>query len=130
MWKYEGRRTLDHYLRRRDCVPALADALGIPETAVVPTVMKQVLEGIAVRRRTLNSPSRRHCRCCHSETSYECSTCSTCSPCAWKAVSSPVSFLCAACCAVMRCADCHPFSKHSLSTLTTALLVPGAAVSC
>ena len=50
MWRYEGRRTLDYYLRRRDCVPALADALGVPEAAVVPTVMKQVLEGIAVRR--------------------------------------------------------------------------------
>ena len=48
MWKYEGRSTLDHFLRRRDCVPALADALGIEQAAVVPTVMKQVLEGIAV----------------------------------------------------------------------------------
>ena len=49
MWKYEGRQTLDHYLRRRDCVPALADALGIEQAAVVPTVMQQVLQGIAVR---------------------------------------------------------------------------------
>ena len=57
MWKYEGRRTLDYYLRRRDCVAALADALGIPDAAVVPTVMQQILEGIAVRRQLSTFPS-------------------------------------------------------------------------
>ncbi len=71
MWKYEGRRTLDYYLRRRDCVAALADALGIQDAAVVPTVMQQILEGIAVRRQFLcrqsGYPSGR--------TAHQCSTC-------------------------------------------------------
>lgn len=49
MWRYEGRQTLDYYLKRRDCSAALAEALGVDEPAVVPTVMAQVLTGVSVR---------------------------------------------------------------------------------
>lgn len=48
MWRYQGSRTLGYYLRRRDCIDALAEDLGIQQKAVVATVFKQVLEGITV----------------------------------------------------------------------------------
>ena len=48
VWKYEGCRTLSYYLKRRDCVQALAKDLAVPEQAVVATVMKQILECLAV----------------------------------------------------------------------------------
>ncbi|KAG1670665.1 hypothetical protein FOA52_010940 [Chlamydomonas sp. UWO 241] len=45
-WKYEGSRTLDYYLRRRDTHRALANDLEVPLDAVVPTVMKQVFSSL------------------------------------------------------------------------------------
>lgn len=48
MWRYQGSRTLAYYLRRRDCIAALAEDLAIEQEAVVATVFKQVLESIAV----------------------------------------------------------------------------------
>ena len=48
MWRYQGSKTLAYYLRRRDCIAALAEDLGVQEEAVIATVFKQVLEGIAV----------------------------------------------------------------------------------
>ena len=48
MWKYEGQRTLSYYLKRRDCLDVLSEDLGVDKSAVVATVMKQILEGIAV----------------------------------------------------------------------------------
>lgn len=48
MWRYEGRQTLEYYLKRRDCNAALAEALGVEAQAVVPTVMAHVLTGVSV----------------------------------------------------------------------------------
>ncbi|KAG2490289.1 hypothetical protein HYH03_011241 [Edaphochlamys debaryana] len=47
VWKYEGSKTLSHYLRRRDTTRALAEDLGVPEGAAVAVVMKHVFEGLA-----------------------------------------------------------------------------------
>lgn len=49
VWRYEGARTLAAYLRRRDCVPALARDLGVPAEAVAATVLRHILEGLTVR---------------------------------------------------------------------------------
>lgn len=49
VWKYEGCRTLSYYLKRRDCLQALAKDLEVPEQAVVATVIKQILECLTVR---------------------------------------------------------------------------------
>ena len=49
MWRYQGHKTLAHYLKRRDCLTALSEDLGVNQSAVVATVMKQLLENIAVR---------------------------------------------------------------------------------
>ena len=49
VWKYEGSKTLAYYLRRRDTIPAIAADLGIPESAVLATVMKQIFESLVVR---------------------------------------------------------------------------------
>lgn len=51
MWRYEGRRTLDYFLKRRDCTAALAESLGVEPAAAVPTVMAHILEGVAVSTR-------------------------------------------------------------------------------
>ncbi len=48
VWQYEGSNTLGGYLRRRDCIAGLAADLGVPEAAVVPTVMTQILENLQV----------------------------------------------------------------------------------
>ena len=48
MWKYEGQKTLSYYLKRRDCLEVLSEDLGVDKSAVVATIMKQILEGIAV----------------------------------------------------------------------------------
>ena len=48
MWRYQGHRTLSHYLKRRDCITALSEDLGVYKSAVVATVMKQLLANIAV----------------------------------------------------------------------------------
>lgn len=48
MWRYEGHKTLSYYLKRRDCIAALAEDLGVDKSAVVATILKQVLEGVAV----------------------------------------------------------------------------------
>jgi hypothetical protein len=42
MWTFEGDRTLAYYLRRRDCLAALAADLGVEEAAAVPTAMRQL----------------------------------------------------------------------------------------
>lgn len=49
VWRYEGARTLAAYLRRRDCVHALARDLGVPAEAVAATVLRHILEGLTVR---------------------------------------------------------------------------------
>lgn len=46
IWDYEGSKTLAYYLSRRDCLSAMASDMGIPESAAVATVMKQLLEGL------------------------------------------------------------------------------------
>lgn len=48
VWKYEGSRTLDYYLRRRDCLRALSKDLQVPEEAVVATIMKQIFMSLEV----------------------------------------------------------------------------------
>lgn len=48
IWKYEGSKTLSYYLKRRDCIPSIAADMGIPEDAVVATVMKQIFENLQV----------------------------------------------------------------------------------
>ena len=48
MWRYEGHRTLSYYLKRRDCIAALSEDMGVDKSAVVATIFKQVLESIAV----------------------------------------------------------------------------------
>ena len=50
LWQYEGSKTLAHYLRRRDCNQRLAEDLGVSDDAVIPTVLKQLFESLAVRR--------------------------------------------------------------------------------
>lgn len=47
MWRYEGHRTLSYYLKRRDCIAALSEDMGVDKSAVVATIVKQVLESIA-----------------------------------------------------------------------------------
>ena len=49
MWRYEGSKTLSYYLRRRDTIRALSLDLEVPESAVVPTVMKHIFDGLSVR---------------------------------------------------------------------------------
>ncbi len=49
VWRYEGARTLAAYLRRRDCVSALARDLGVPADAAAATVLRQILESLAAR---------------------------------------------------------------------------------
>lgn len=48
VWQYEGSNTLGGYLKRRDCIPGLAQDLGVSEAAAVPTVMKQIFENLVV----------------------------------------------------------------------------------
>lgn len=48
VWKYEGCRTLSYYLKRRDCLQVLARDLGVPEKAVVATVINQIFECLTV----------------------------------------------------------------------------------
>lgn len=48
VWRYEGAKTLSAYLRRRDCVSALARDLGVPAEAVAATVLRHILEGLTV----------------------------------------------------------------------------------
>ncbi|KXZ43807.1 hypothetical protein GPECTOR_80g167 [Gonium pectorale] len=47
VWKYEGKNTLSYYINRRDTIRALATDMKVSESAVVPTVMKQIFEGLA-----------------------------------------------------------------------------------
>jgi hypothetical protein len=61
VWRYEGHKTLAYYLRRRDCIQALAEDLGVDEGAVVPTVMKHVFEGLSVGLRVLGVHRVRVC---------------------------------------------------------------------
>lgn len=48
VWNFEGLKTLGHYLRRRDCIGALALDMGVPKNAVVPVVMRQIFEAASV----------------------------------------------------------------------------------
>lgn len=50
VWEYEGAQTLGSFLRRRDCVRALALDLGVAEADAVPAVMRQLLQSLHVRR--------------------------------------------------------------------------------
>ena len=52
-WRFEGGRTLAHYLRRRDCIQRLAEDMDVPQDAVVPTVMRHIFEGLSVRLSSL-----------------------------------------------------------------------------
>lgn len=63
VWRYEGARTLATYLRRRDCVPALARNLGVPAEAVAATVLRHILEGLTVRVASSWLSDIRHCIC-------------------------------------------------------------------
>ena len=47
MWRYEGDRTLAYYLRRRDCLAALASDLGVPEEGALQTAMAQIFSCLA-----------------------------------------------------------------------------------
>ena len=49
MWRYEGVKTLAHYLKRKDCIEQLAADLEVPYDCAVPTVMKQIFECLGVR---------------------------------------------------------------------------------
>jgi hypothetical protein len=49
LWRYQGLKTLGDYLRRKDCIQALAADLQVPEHLAVVTVLKQLLECLAVR---------------------------------------------------------------------------------
>ena len=42
MWAYQGSKTLAYYLKRRDCLEALARDMRVPESAVVPTIMRHI----------------------------------------------------------------------------------------
>ncbi|KAK9814185.1 hypothetical protein WJX72_001933 [[Myrmecia] bisecta] len=46
MWRYEGNRTLAYYLKRRDCLEAIAQDMGIRPEAVCATVLLQLCEGL------------------------------------------------------------------------------------
>lgn len=48
MWKFEGAKTLAHFIRKRDCVEQLAYALDVPYECAVPIVMQHVFECVAV----------------------------------------------------------------------------------
>ena len=48
VWRYEGSKTLAYYLKRRDCIRALAKDLAVPEEAVPATVMKHIFECLTV----------------------------------------------------------------------------------
>lgn len=48
VWRYEGSKTLAYYLKRRDCIRALAKDLAVPEEAVPATIMKHILECLTV----------------------------------------------------------------------------------
>lgn len=48
VWRFEGSKTLAYYLKRRDCIRALSQDLGVPEQAVPATVMKHILECLTV----------------------------------------------------------------------------------
>lgn len=53
VWAYQGNKTLAYYLKRRDCIEALARDLGVPEDVVVPTVMRHIFQCLEVRRTCL-----------------------------------------------------------------------------
>lgn len=47
-WKYEGKKTLNDYLRKgKDCLPSLGRDLGVSEVQVVPIIMSHVLESLS-----------------------------------------------------------------------------------
>jgi hypothetical protein len=49
VWTYQGANTLSHYLKRRDCMRALSEDLGVREDLVVPTVMQHLFQCLEVR---------------------------------------------------------------------------------
>jgi serine/threonine protein kinase len=46
-WAFEGRNDLAYYLKRRDCLAALAEDMDVSEADVVPTVMGQLFACLA-----------------------------------------------------------------------------------
>lgn len=57
LWRYEGLKTLRDYMRRKDCINALAIDLRVPEHVVIPTVISHLLQSVVVRLLPL-SPSQ------------------------------------------------------------------------
>eukprot|EP00191_Tetraselmis_sp_GSL018_P008804 CAMPEP_0177605224 /NCGR_PEP_ID=MMETSP0419_2-20121207/16580_1 /TAXON_ID=582737 /ORGANISM="Tetraselmis sp., Strain GSL018" /LENGTH=433 /DNA_ID=CAMNT_0019099345 /DNA_START=452 /DNA_END=1751 /DNA_ORIENTATION=- len=46
VWKYQGYKTLESYLRQRDFLQRLSYDLEVMEVSVIPTVMKQILDSL------------------------------------------------------------------------------------
>lgn len=46
LWRYEGLKTLRDYMRRKDCINALAIDLRVPEHVVIPTVISHLLQSV------------------------------------------------------------------------------------
>ncbi len=49
VWAYQGNKTLAYYLKRRDCMDALARDMCVAEEVVVPTVMRHIFQCLEVR---------------------------------------------------------------------------------
>lgn len=49
VWAYQGNKTLAYYIKRRDCVQALAADLDVEEELAVPTVMRHIFQCLEVR---------------------------------------------------------------------------------
>ena len=48
LWRYQGLKTLGDYLRRRDCINALAIDMQVSEELAVPTVLMHLLDSAQV----------------------------------------------------------------------------------
>ena len=80
VWRYEGSRTLAHYLKRRYCIPALARDLRVPEAAVPATVMKHVFESLTVLLTRLSPPLPLPWGSCHGLSCLGKFRCRLCTP--------------------------------------------------
>eukprot|EP00892_Ulva_mutabilis_P003427 jgi/Ulvmu1/1456/UM011_0186.1 len=47
LWRYQGLKTLRGYMRRKDCINALAVDLRVPEHIVIPTVISHLLQSVS-----------------------------------------------------------------------------------
>jgi hypothetical protein len=63
LWRYQGLKTLGEYMRKRDCVNALAIDLGVSEELAIPTVLMHLLDG--AQARSLACKSHAVCRALH-----------------------------------------------------------------